>query len=540
MSRPLPESERPTFSKDALLSHEWIIPRLKMLLEFMDKPNGNNTYLNQVEVMQAEMALRYKRFLYEDFKQIFDETLEEIKAGKHDTAIHNDCNSEAEQDGADNFKLSELNKHESENNCIENSHVLPLFSIGDSYMDDPPDQNWIVENLFEPGQIIGIVAAGGVGKTFLALDFGLSASSSNPEKFYDFNIPQQCLVFLVTAEDSMRAIKRRLNILDPDRSLRMKSQNTFFIYPLIEAFDGNFKLVEYGQNGKHQVSAQFKKLYERIKEQADLHNNMPVVVIFDTYSATHHTDENTTTGATEWFRAAALLIKDFNSAIIVMHHIRKTAYNEPLRTPNDFLMAVRGSNAFTNSCRRVFGIWFIKDSEAKKITSKKVQIFNFSNLKDNNHTDWSDRDIGAYSRPTTTLVRHEKGYLIYDAEINEKRKAFYATKEALSEDEENELLTHIEEVIKTCAANSYPLSKSIFDKQEGYADIFSPRFRKTPPKTVKATIQTLIESERIVTADIKINNKTCAVYDAPDGDYALGRSDKRERSQPPTLNFKED
>ena len=536
-NKPLEKSE---LTKEKLLQSPWIMERMRSVaLARSGQASKHFSEDDRFTIIHDCILQQFKKISPVEFKPIYEEIITEIIAGKHDDTEAKDVDlTVTDTDGFDQDETS--NKCVTEDNNTENSAAFPPFSIGASYMDDPPDQKWIVQNLIEPGQIIGIAAAGGVGKTFLALDLGLNVSSSVPGKFYDFCIPQQCLVFLVTAEDSMKAIQRRLNVLDPDRSLRMKSQHTFFIYPVIEAFDGNFTLVEYGQNGKYQISAQCKKLYEKIKRQVDLHKNMPVVVIFDTYSATHHTDENTTTGATEWFRTVNLLIKHFNAAVIVMHHIRKTAHNEPLRTPNDFLMAIRGSNAFTNSCRRVFGIWFIKDSEAKKLGLNKVQIFNFSNLKDNNYTDWSDRDIGAYNRPTTTLVRHESGYLKYDAAVNEKRKALYASKEALSEDEENELQTHIQEIIVICANAGYPLSKSIFDKQEGYADIFSPRFRKLPPKVIKSTIQTLIDDGYIVTANIKINNKACEVYDAPDGDYAQGRSDKRRCSQPPHLTFEDD
>ena len=447
MSRPLPESERPTFSKDAILSHEWIIPRLKMLLEYIDKPNWNDIYSNQVGVMQAEIAWRFKRFSYEDFKKIFDEILEEIKEGKYDKP----------ETLIDDEEITENNQHEqnapSESQSKKDPQLaeeleIDRFSVGASFMGPAPEKKWLVKNLIEEGQITGIVAAGGIGKTWIGIDIGLKLASTEPSDVFGFPIAKQCLTFFITVEDSKDKIWERLESIDPNGTFRNQSKNTSFILTAREAFKGHFSLLENSNKGSLTTTEKYKWLMEQIAYKSERHPNMPIVVIIDTYSATHHGDENTVICATQWFGAASLLIKNFNAAVIVMHHIRKVGYNEPLRNPDDFLAAIRGSNAFINSCRKVLGVWPIKDSEAKKISSGKMQIFNFSNLKDNNHTDWSERDIGAFQRPITTLVRHEKGYLIYDIAINEKRKALYASKEALSEDKENELRAHIEEIIK--------------------------------------------------------------------------------------------
>lgn len=536
MSRPLPESERPTFSKDALLSHEWIIPRLKMLLEFMNAPNGINTYLNQVEVMQAEMALRYKRFSYDDFKQIFDETLEEIKAGKYDKPETLTDDEEITENNQDEQNAPSESPSKKEPQLAEELEI-DRFSVGASFMGPAPKKKWLVKNLIEEGQITGIVAAGGIGKTWIGLDIGLKLASSAPSDLFAFPVIKQCLTFFVTVEDSGDALRDRLETIDPDRNLRSQSKETFLILTADESFDDHFSLLEVVDKGKPKTTKSYRWLIEQIMEKRRRYPNMPVVVIFDTYSATHHSDENTALGATQWFRAASLLIKNFSAAVIVMHHIRKVGYNESLRNPDDFLAAIRGSNVFVNSCRRILGIWALKESEARKISSKKLILYNFSNVKDNNFADWSDIDVGAFNRPTITITKHEKGYLIFDRELNEKRKILLASKSALSEEQENNLMTHLLEVINFYAGSGYPLSKSIFDKQEGYANLLNPQYDQIPPKTIKAALQSLIDDSALTVAKIRINNKLCEIYDSPGGEYAAGRCERRTLIQMPESPF---
>ncbi|MBK7360841.1 MAG: AAA family ATPase [Micavibrio sp.] len=532
MNRPFSEVSAIVFSKENFLTHVWIREYMQFALE-----KGN--LLNAVESCYYQLDHKYKGLKYLEFKTIFDEVFEDFKSGKPvwpEPVLVDNCSEGSKDKDVDSEKINKEEKPENKKSfSVENS--IDKFSIRTSFMEKAPETRWLVENIIEEGKICSFVAPGGVGKTWIGIDLSLRLACSKPSNFFGFPIAEQCLVFFVTVEDTEDAIRRRLDIIDPEFEFRANAQETLFILTAAQAFNGHFSLVEYSSNRSTQLTAKYKWLISEIKEKSSSHSELPIVVIFDTYSATHHGDENTTIGATEWFRAVSLLSTTVNATVIVMHHIRKVGYNEPLRNPDDFAMAIRGSNAFVNSCRTVFGIWAIKDSEAKKLINNRTALYNFSVIKDNNSPDWKDRDIGIFSRPTMTLMRHEKGYLTFDAEINKRRKDLHIDKSVLSEEAESILQEHLCEVIFSYSAIGYPLSRSVFDKQEGYASILSENLRKIPPKTIKASLQFLIENKKIAVAQIRINNKQCEVYDSPNGDYAEGRADRRTLPQMPPSPF---
>lgn len=517
-----------TLSKEEVQKAGNMLWRADRLVNF---PSGND-YKTSLIIVHDNICNTYKDFPYEIAKENFDEVIEKVRSG---TLVYEEPPVQEDL---------EVEKEDEDYECISEP-IIPSslksiddFSIKACFMGDAPKTKWLVDNLIEHNTITSLVAAGGVGKTYLALDLSLKLSAGANSKFLDFTIDKQCLVFFVTVEDGRSTIQQRLEKLDPDKSIRKLAEDTFYGLTATEAFGGHFTLVEYGSNQNTKLTANYKWLIEEIKKKSEEHPDLPIFVVFDTYSATHHSDENNAAGAKEWFRAASVLQDKFEATILITHHIRKTGYQEPIRGPEDFEMTIRGSNVFVNTCRIVLGIWAMPQSEAQKITSLGNKIgYNFSLIKDNSGPTWGERDIGKFNRPTITLVKHEDGYLYFDPEINAERKNLCETKKALSEEDEKQLQEQLKAIIYFYADNGYPPSKSMFDKQEGYIKLLSVEYNKTPPRYVKVALKALLDEKQIEIAKIRINNKECEVYDRPNGAYVSGALDKRTATEMPSSPY---
>lgn len=514
-------SLKPTFSKGTWICCEETKDRMWYLYEYLRGRLGCENYISRRQEELERAFARYNGIDEADFLAVFDQVYVEIGEGKYlkprELILENISFGEEEDWGCDSRRN------------------IYGYRVGGCFLDEPGQEDWLVDNLIAPGQFTAVAAAGGVGKTWLGLDLGLKLSADKGA-FLSFSILEKCLVFFVTLEDSEDSIHRRLEALDPEVCLRESGSDNFFILTAAEAFEGHFQLIN-SDDSPNDISDKYKWLIREIAYQQAKFPDFPVVVIFDTYSATHHSDENTVNGAVSWFRAASLLIKNFNAAVVVMHHIRKIGYNERTRTPEDLLMCVRGSNAFVNSCRRVIGIWPLTVSEAKKICDKEASLYNFSILKDNNYVDWSDIDVGCFNRPTITLKRSDKGFLTFDRDINENRKSLVEAKKPLSDVEESELQGQLIGIVEHCASDGYPLSKSTFDKQRGYKKLLSKKFVACPPKIIRSVMQKLVSEGRVILAEITINNKTCEVYDVPGGDYSQGLKRQRTSTEVPVSPF---
>ena len=483
---------------------------------------GKDNFENALICVHANIQGQYKDFPLELMRRYFKQALEAYMAGE---LVAKEKPKKYFQEEEEELEKDATTPSKPDRKSIDD------FSMGACFMDDPPETEWLVKNLIEKGTMNGLVAPGGAGKTWLALDLAMNLASGKNGHFLGSTVDQQCLVFFVTVEDGLKPIHRRIKALDNEGHIRQKTQETFFALTAIETFGGHFTLVENGANQNAKFTFNYKWLIEEIEGKCEEYPDLPVFIIFDTYSATHHGDENTTTGAKEWFRAATVLQEKFEATILVTHHIRKTGHQETLRTPGDFEMAIRGSNVFTNSCRAVFGVWPLPASEAKKIkTLKGRDVYNFSLIKDNNGPDWGDKDIQKFNRPTMTLVRHQDGYLYYDPQVNAERKSICETKKALSEEEQNDLQNTLKEIIYFCASAGYPLSKSMFDKQDGYTSLMPKQYKNTPPRYMKTALESLLNENKIVIANIFINNKECEVYDKHDGDYASNRKNRPNNS----------
>lgn len=412
------------------------------------------------------------------------------------------------------------------------------FRATDYFKGKPKPIPFLVKEMIVEGAVHSLVADGGVGKTYVGLEMALRTAMGGPHNnMFGFEVTKQCVSIMITVEDTKDDLHRRLHNIDPGGVLLKATNGRFFVLPVADEILGGLTLVEKDKAGNHKASAAWTWLVDKMDDIRKEFPNHPFFVVLDTYSATHHGDENSSAGTNEWFRAAGLLRNRYNAAIMVTHHVRKNSSKaEPITTPADFRESIRGSNAFQNSCRIVYGIFEMIGGKqlAQEVSGSdeekaSMQFYNFAPLKSNIGLDWTDRTDPKHKDPIITLRRTGTGQLIYDADIHEKRITHKDRAKAKVEKEAAGAGVQLEAAIilsvREYALAGRPVNTTELSKEK---DIYLPypASEAGRPK-IEKTLSKLILDGKIIKKEVKSGRFKMACYDVPDGRYASGAQEER-------------
>jgi len=405
------------------------------------------------------------------------------------------------------------------------------------YAGEAPPERHLIENFLVHGSAAALVADGGVGKTYVALELALRAAAGpgHPNnRFLGFDVKEKMNVVVFTVEDGQHDIHRRICAIDPDGSLRHGSREHCMIIPVQEQIVDGLTLVERDAKGNFGPSRAWKALQGHIELAISRHPLAPLLVIIDTYSATHHGDENAATGTNEWFRSAGLLRK-FNATLLVTHHVKKADPKMEIRTASDMKAAVRGSSAFLNSLRIVYGIWEMPNGDAvvKEMgprEEKGTRLFNAGILKNNTGIDWHDRSDPRYPDPMITLRRLGTGRLIYDEMIHNKRIELTTGKGERMAAARAQLRAAMIHAVRWYAEQGWPLSERNLTKDK--EQFLPPKIRDmSRDKEVEPMLKSLIGDGTLRQITIK-GRSGGTILDVHEGQYFKGSQTQRRSDNP--------
>lgn len=417
---------------------------------------------------------------------------------------------------------------------------LDMFSADSLYAGEAPPERHLIENFIVHQSSLALVADGGVGKTYISLELALRAAAGPDypnNTFLGFAINECMNVVVFTVEDGQQDIHRRVCAIDTDGSLRKAAGKRCVIVPVQEQIMDGLTLAEKDGKGNFGPSKAWRELQRYIEEylakRAAQNMKYPLLVIIDTYSATHHGDENNATGTNEWFRAAGLLRK-FEATLMVTHHVRKADPKMEIRTASDMKAAVRGSSAFLNSLRTVYGIWEMPNGDAvlKEVMREKgSRLFNAGILKNNTGIDWNHRSDPRYPDPMITLRRLGTGRLIFDDEIHLKRIELTAGKGERMARARAQLRAAIIHAVRWYAEQSWPLSeRNIMKDKEQF---LPPTIRDMArDKEVEPMLKKLIGDGTVRQITIKGRVGGGMILDVPEGPYFTQRQSERRSDNP--------
>ncbi len=416
---------------------------------------------------------------------------------------------------------------------VVQSTPMSVYRARVLYSGEAPKERHLVENFIVHGGVSALVAAGGVGKTFLTLDLAMRCAAGpcmlngRSNSFLGFPILERMNVVVLTVEDGQHDIHRRLQAIDSDGSLREATGDRCAIIPVREALMDGLTLVGKDTQGNYTASAAWRSVIDMIQEYItdptiSIDPEDPLLVVIDTYSATHHGDENNAVAVNEWFRAAGLL-KKLDASLLMTHHTRKSDPKAEIKTVEDMLAAVRGSTAYINSCRFVVGVWRMPNGDAilKEMPGREPGqiLFNMGILKNNTGISWAERSNPKFQDPLLTLKRLGDGRLVYDDIIHSKRLELGEGKKERIAAAEAQMRAAIKHVVRISSEEGYPLSAKQLEREKGILpDIGGATFSQ---KRIKEMIEEMVNVEGSLVSVAGVVPRG-EVLDVPEGAFASG------------------
>jgi hypothetical protein len=206
-----------------------------------------------------------------------------------------------------------------------NLETLPVQRAAELEV-QPPEQTWLIQDLWGQAAVGIIGGAPKCGKTWLGLDMALSVASATPcLGRLRVATPGPALVFL--AEDSLPAVRARLESLCTHRDLDIQGLNLYVITaPSLRLDQGQDRQL-------------LEAMLTRLK---------PRILLLDPLVRLHHLDENSAADISKLLGFLRDLQRAHNTAIVLVHHASKKHRAQPgqaLRGSSD-LHAFGDSNAY--------------------------------------------------------------------------------------------------------------------------------------------------------------------------------------------------
>jgi RecA-family ATPase len=255
-----------------------------------------------------------------------------------------------------------------------------------SYDDNPPKEEYLLENNFGMGSCAMVAAEGGTGKSMLFLDLCLKVSYGMPlyDEAFGSRVMQKGNSVFLTAEDTRRDVHTRIKNLDSSGKRHSQLKYDLKILPML-SLGSTFPLwhVKGGELVEH---SSWSKIREQILEVKNLK-----LIAFDPLSMLVHADINSDP------TVASLVCAQFNrlavetgACVLISHHFSKGSdYDSHIDTADQARKYVRGTTGLVDSVRNVFCLWKATPQKAQEVGNKlgmldaKGQIYFGATVKAN-------------------------------------------------------------------------------------------------------------------------------------------------------------
>ena len=291
------------------------------------------------------------------------------------------------------------------------SKAFKLIPAGQLLQAKPPAREWVI-NEFLPKKIVAaIIAAGGTGKSFLAMHIAVSAASGT-SLFGKYLPTKPTQVVFISGEDDKTELQRRLHKVTNGMSEPVKalvSKNLHFI-----DFADSFELFTQKMNhGDVSITDTPLKICEAIKSSIGVDIG---AVIIDPISRFRGGEENLAADTTRFVQALQQIRDQLNTTVLTLHHVNKGA-----RTNGATQNNARGSSAFIDGVRLVYELNTLTQDDLKKVgnAASEIRMLQLQTVKSN------------YGKPIDTLylLRRDDGALELQTMLPED----YLTKAVLQE-----------------------------------------------------------------------------------------------------------
>ena len=220
----------------------------------------------------------------------------------------------------------------------------------------PPPREWLLSEFLPKKIVASIIAAGGTGKSFLAMHIAVAlAAGSSLFSKYIASTPTK--VVFISGEDDKTELQRRLHSVTqgmPPNLIKSISSNIQFI-----DLADSFELFTYKPpSGEVNMTTVPVDLVSAIKQKL---GDEVGLVILDPVSRFRGGEENSAGDTTRFVQALQYIRDQLSATVLTLHHVNKGA-----KTNGSTQNNARGSSAFIDGVRLVYELNAIGEDEVKK------------------------------------------------------------------------------------------------------------------------------------------------------------------------------
>lgn len=240
----------------------------------------------------------------------------------------------------------------------------------------PLPRKWVIDDFLPRNIVAALIAAGGSGKSYLAMNLAISVASGGI-LFNKFMPSKEGKVVFISGEDDIAELQRRLhwstNSL-PKHVVERIGKNINFI-DLADTFK---TFTEKDRTGEVHMTSLVSDLINSIKESVGSEVDL---IIVDPVSRFRGGEENLAADTTRFVQALQMFTTELNATVLCLHHVNKGAKSNGTGQNN-----ARGSSALVDGVRLVMELNQLSEDEVKKLygdTQVKLNILNLHCVKTN-------------------------------------------------------------------------------------------------------------------------------------------------------------
>lgn len=267
---------------------------------------------------------------------------------------------------------------------IRNTKRFTLIPAAGLLATPPPKRDWVIQEFLPSKIVAAIIAAGGTGKSYLAMHIAISIASGT--SLFGKYLPRAAAkVVFISGEDDKHELQRRLHKVALGISQEARSlvnQNLHFI-DLADSFE---LFTERNSKGEIDITKVPELICGQVTNQ--LGSDIGLVIV-DPVARFRGGEENLAADATRFVQALQQIRDRLNTSVLCLHHVNKGAGAGGNQNNS------RGSSAFIDGVRLVFQLNTLLGPEIRKLYGSQIefpQLITLQSVKSN------------YGKPTEPMV----------------------------------------------------------------------------------------------------------------------------------------
>ncbi len=289
-----------------------------------------------------------------------------------------------------NNPTTNLSGEQTQNVRSERFNLIPAAGLLATL---PPKRDWVIQDFLPSKIVAAVIAAGGTGKSYLAMHIAVCVASGTP-LFARHQTRSAAKVIFISGEDDQHELQRRLHKVMAELSPQARflvSQNLQFI-DLADSFE---LFTERNNKGEIDITKIPGLICDQVINQ--IGSDIGLVIV-DPVARFRGGEENLAADATRFVQALQQIRDQLNTSVLCLHHVNKGAGTGGNQNN------ARGSSAFIDGVRLVFQLNTLLEPEIRKLYGNPLtlpQLLTLQSVKSN------------YGRPAEPMIlaRRDDGSL---------------------------------------------------------------------------------------------------------------------------------